>query len=193
VNGKLLEPFSYEVQVRWFETVTCFLVHLAIVKYSGLPFPSLGTITLAWTSSLAMTTLATNLGSKTSMASQSPCSESAKSNDQQNSQLSSVSPSSSTVPTTPLSHSSVVTANQPEVNQFHQRLPCPHPTRILVLVSPSLDDNHKLTQIKVPSGMTVTDFFKQFKRKYFRHRGLMAYFSVWKYHHCDFYHVSSRS
>jgi hypothetical protein len=63
--------------------------------------------------------------------------------------------------------------------------------RVLFLVSPTLDEQHRLAQIKVARDTTVEEFFKQLKKKYARHRGWMACFSVWKYHHCDFYQVSA--
>jgi hypothetical protein len=62
--------------------------------------------------------------------------------------------------------------------------------RVLVLVNNTLSEGYQLFQIKVPKGMETKQFFRQLRRKYYKRRGFWALFSVWRYHHCDFYSVS---
>jgi hypothetical protein len=54
-----------------------------------------------------------------------------------------------------------------------------------------MSEDHGLSQIKLAANMTTPEFFKVLRKTYLRGRGLARYFSVWKYHHCDFYRVSS--
>jgi hypothetical protein len=62
-------------------------------------------------------------------------------------------------------------------------------SRVLVLVNNTFSEGYQLFQIKVPKSMETKEFFEQLRRKYRKRRGFWAWFSVWRYHHCDFYSV----
>jgi hypothetical protein len=64
--------------------------------------------------------------------------------------------------------------------------------RILLLVNSRSD--HDLSQIALQQSSTTADFFLALRRDYFRLRGYLAhFFSIWRFHHCDFYLVSPLS